>query len=393
VIGPFHGGRTLMRGGAAVGGVGLLLAALGALLDLRSALYSWLFAFVFWVGLSVGALLLLATLHATGARWSVVLRRVLEQMAFTVVLFPVLFLPVVIWANELFPWIDPAKAHFTPEELHKVQGKQVYLNVPFFLLRAAVYFAVWCAVAWLLQRWSRRQDDSGHLRLTVWQRRLAGGSLPFVALALSFASLDWLMSLEPLFVSTIYGTYYFAASFLGALALWALAAAWGQRTELFLGMLRVPHLHSLGKLIFAFTLFWAYIAFDQYMLVWLANIPEEVAWYDIRTEGGWAYVFGFLVLGRFALPFFVLLSRRIKESPGGLLVVCGWTFLAHVVDVYWLVFPAWHHRAPVFHWTQPCAFFGIGGLWVAFCVWRLRQGYALPIRDPYLYESLRYHPS
>jgi hypothetical protein len=387
----FEGGRRLMLASAAIGLVGLLLALAGLVLDPGDAAISWLFAFDFWMGLSLGSLILLGAFHTSHAKWPVVLRRVIEVMGSTVWLLPLLFIPVLLSMKHLFPWVAPP-SHLTPHELELLHHKAAYLNVPFFVIRAGSFFVLWAVVAWLLERWSRQQDETGEPSLTARQWKLGAATLPLVALALSFATLDWLMSLEPRWVSTIYALYFFSGGFLAVLAILSLVAVHGQRSSLFRGLLRPAHFHSLGKLILGFTAFWAYMAFSQYMLVWIADLPEEVPWYLKRTTGGWNVLFLFLALGRFLLPFFVLLSKSVKLSALGLTVVASWTLFAHLVDVYWLILPARYEAAPVLHWTQPCALVGMGGLFVAFALWRLRSGYPIPVRDPFLLESLQYNP-
>ncbi|HSP79885.1 MAG TPA: hypothetical protein VLQ93_15235 [Myxococcaceae bacterium] len=389
VMERYTGGRKPMLTFAGAGMLGLAVTALGWGVDTRRALFSWLFAYAYWVGLAVAALILLGTWHASRARWPVVLRRMLETMAGTLPLLALLFLPILLGAHELFLW-----THETPplseHELELLRHKQPYLNLPFWGARAALYFALWIAVSELLLRWSRRQDESGELKLTTWQRRLGAGSLPAVAVALSFASLDWLLSLEPLFVSTIFGLYYFAGAFVGVLAALTLATLLARGPRLYGTLTNPSHLASLGKFLLAFTVFWAYIAYCQYFLIWIANLPAEVGWYIKRTTGAWEEVALAVVVGRFILPFFVLLSRPLKQSRALLGVVAGWLLVAHALDVYWLVLPVVEPEGPALHWADVAAFVGVGGSVVAFALWRLRGHATLPVGDPYLYESLGY---
>ncbi|MBX5480493.1 MAG: hypothetical protein IRZ16_01400 [Myxococcaceae bacterium] len=380
-----------MRASLAGGGVLCVLALLGFFADPREAALSWLFAFDLWLGLAVAALLLLGILHASRARWSVVVRRLLEAMALTVIVFPVLFVPILLARAQLFVWVTPP-ATLTTKELTLLHHKSAYLNVPFFTGRAAAYFVIWCGFAIALWLWSRRQDESGAPEATVRLWRVGALSLPPVGLAFSFASLDWMMALEPYWSSTIYGVYFFAGAVLAVIAVVTFATAWGGPQNAIGIHLNPHHLHSLGKLLLAFTCFWAYIAYSQYMLIWIAHLPEEVRWYLPRTTGGWQVFFVFLILGRFLLPFFLLLSRRVNARREPLLGLSAWTFLVHVVDVYWLVFPALHPGSPAFHWTQPVAFLGIGGLCVGFTLFALRGGYPIPVKDPFLFDSLEYRP-
>lgn len=383
----FQGGRRAVLAGAVVGALGLLATLLGGLADARQALFDYLFAWAYWTGLCVGALALLATFHTTGARWAVALRRALEQVAGAMPLLALLFLPVALGMRELYAWMRP-----TPElgehALHLLAHKRPYLNAPFFLVRAAVCLAAWWAVSALLLRWSRRQDASGALETLVWQRRLAAGALPVLGVTLSFALQDWLMSLEPNWESTVYALYVFSGAFAGALALLSLLAALLRGPTQFGALLGPGHYQRLGTLLFALVCFWAYIGFSQYLLIWIASLPREVPWYRARLGGGWGTVAVLVALLHFALPFFLLLSRKLKQRPRALAGVALLILLAHVLDTYWLVLPALHPGGLSFHWTSVTAFLGVGGLALAFTAWRARGDYPVPVRDPYLLHSL-----
>jgi hypothetical protein len=387
----FQGGRRLILAAGGVGVAGLTLTGLGGLADPRQALASYLVAFVYWVGIALGALILLGALHAAKARWPVVLRRFLETIPQTLPLFALLFVPIALGMRHLFSWVDPSGA--SGELLHAIEHKRPYLNVPFFLGRAAFYFTVWIVVATLLRRWSVRQDTEGGHLLTAWQRRLGTGALPFLALTLSFASFDWMMSLDPRFFSTIFGVYWFAGSFLSCFAVLIIAtAATRGHPGQFGHQLNADHVHSLGKFLLAFTAFWAYIGFSQFMLIWIANIPEEIPWYVVRTDSPWGKVGIFLAVAHFAIPFFLLLSRDLKRDPRRLAGVAAWLLMVHLVDLHWVIMPRIHQAGPHLSWLDLTAFVGVGGLALAFLVWRMRGAATVPLRDPYLEESLRYQP-
>jgi hypothetical protein len=388
---PYTGGRRLATGAAVVAAVGLGLTALGAAGNPRQALASYLVAFVYWLGLALGALIMLGAFHASKARWPVVLRRFLETIPLTIPLFAVLFVPIALGLKHVFVWVDAGA--LTGELAKVVAQKAPYLNVRFFLVRAVVYFAVWILVAHLLRSWSVRQDRSGGHELTLRQRRLGGAALPFLALTMSFAAFDWMMSIDPRFYSTIFGVYWFAGSFLGAFALLVLAtAATRDRPEHFGHHLNADHVHSLGKFMLAFTAFWAYVAFSQFMLIWIANIPEEVPWYVVRTASPWGRVGIFLAVGHFVVPFFLLLSRPLKRDPRRLAWVAGWILLVHLVDLHWIVMPRIHEAGPSPSWLDLTAFVGVGAAFLAVLVVRMRGAATVPVRDPYLEESLRYQP-
>ena len=389
---PYTGGRRLARWAALAGGAGLVLTGVGAAFDLRRALYAYLVAFAYWLGVALGMLILLGSFHASSARWPVVLRRFVEHVPAVIPLFVVLFLPIVLGRHSLFPWTNPQA--FTGEARHLVEHKHPYLNTPFFLLRAAFYFASWVAVAELLRRWSLRQDRAGGITLTRWQRRLGAGSLPLLALTISFAAFDWLMSVDPRFSSTIFGVYWFAGSFLAAFAVIAVAGALTRGDPSQFGAhMSAEHFHSVGKFLLAFVAFWAYIAFSQLLLIWIANVPDEVPWYILRINGGWGWVGAFLVVFHFVVPFFLLLSRDLKRNPRPLALLAVWILLVHFVDLYWLVMPHLDPGGPRPSLWDLTACVGVGGLAVAFTVLRMRGSAAVPLRDPYLDESLRYLPS
>jgi hypothetical protein len=348
-------------------------------------------AFVYWVGIALGALILLGALHASSARWSVVLRRFVETVPQSLPLFALLFVPIALGMGRLFVWVDP---HGLQGELaHAVESKLPYLNPRAFLVRAVVYFVFWIAVAHLLRTWSVRQDSAGGIALTRRQRRLGTGALPFLALTLTFAAFDWMMSLDPRFFSTIFGVYWFAGSFMATFAVVILAATATRDDPAAFGHhMNLEHFHSLGKFLLAFTAFWAYIAFSQFMLIWIANIPEEVPWYILRIDGGWRWVGAFLALFHFVVPFFLLLSRDLKRSPRALSAVAAWLLVAHWVDLYWLVMPHLHPDGPrpwIFDLT---AFVGVGAAAAAFTLLRMRGAATVPVRDPHLEDSLRYLP-
>ena len=389
VMERFTGGRGPMLAAAAVGAVGLGVTGAGFAVDTRRALFGYLFAFAYWAGIAVASLLLLGAWHASRARWPVVLRRMLETMAATLPLFALLFLPILVGASHLYPWLGEPPP-LSEKDLKKLEHKRAWLNQPFWVVRSALYFAVWSAVGEFLLRWSRRQDDTGELKLTQWQWWLGAGALPLVGLAMSFASLDWLMSLEPLFVSTVYGLYWFSGAFVGALAMLTLATTLARGPNLYGELVNDSHRASLGKFLFAFSVFWAYMAFSQFFLIWIANLPHEVPWYVLRARGAWEPVALFIVNARFLLPFFVLLSRPFKQHRRTLAVTAVWLLLAHGVDTWWLVVPVVSPEGPRVHWADVSAFLGVGGAAVAFTLWRLRGHATVPVGDPYLRESLGY---
>jgi hypothetical protein len=389
-----RGGGAAFRWSLGLGVVGLTATAafyfLGGPAAHATVLGGYLVAFTYWVGIAVTATIWNATFHAAAAKWMVVLRRPLESIGATLPIFILLFLPILLGMSTVFPWVHPSSA-MSAEQLELLSHKAPYLNVPSFLIRAAVYFAVWWFVADRLRRWSLKQDEVGGTEPTRHMRRLGAGSLPFLGLTITFAGFDWLMSVDPFWISTIFGAYYFAGSFLSVMCVVSVVIALTQKDSKGLGgVVSKHHLYNVGKLMLAFTAFWTYCAFSQFMLIWIANIPEESAWYVVRMRGGWSNVGVFLIVANFFIPFFTLLSRSLKFHPRRLAVVAVWLLVVHYVDIYWLVMPGLFPAGPQPHLAHLTACVGVGGMAVATALWRARGHFAIPVKDPNLTYSVRY---
>jgi hypothetical protein len=389
----FQGGRAAMRNAIIVGVLGLAGFAVGLAKDPNAAYQAYLIAFAYWAGVAIGSLLLLMIFHAFHAKWMTVLRRPIEAMAASMPIFVLLFIPVAMGlvSGKLFPWTNPGDMHLTAEQFTLLtEHKAKYLNIPFFLVRTGIYFVVTIFLSQRLFGFSTRQDATGEVELTVKQRRLSAGGLPFLALVIAFASFDWLMSLTPFWFSTMFGVYYFAGSFLTALAIVAILNARARGKDLYGDLVSPEHSHNVGKLMFAFTCFWTYIAFSQFMLIWIANLPEETPFFTLRMKEVWRPVSIALLICHFFIPFFILLSRKLKRKPGRLALVACWLVLVNLLDLYWLVVPTFSPDAITFPLALIPAWVGIGGIGVAFAIWRLRGHYTVPVRDPFLSVSLRY---
>ena len=386
------GGRTFTLA-LGLGVVGLLVTAVAYATDTGgrpAVLAGYLIAFAYWVGIAITASIWNAIFHASAARWMTVFRRVFETMGSAVPIFILLFIPIAVGMPVLFPWVNPSN-QMSHEQLELLTHKALWLNVPGFLLRAAVYFLIWVVVNQLLRGWSLRQDQEGGLEPTRKMRRYGSGAIPFLGLSITFAAFDWLMSVDPFWYSTIFGAYYFAGSFVACIALLTVITVRNRNDQRhFGGLVTRHHTHNLGKLMLAFIAFWTYIAFSQFMLIWIANIPEEASWYVVRMKGGWAGVGIFLVITHFVIPFFTLLSRGLKFNPRGLAFMAVWILVVHWVDLTWLVLPALHPEGFYLHWTGITSMVGVGGVAIAFARWRAAGYFTLPVKDPYLADSLRY---
>jgi hypothetical protein len=323
------------------------------------------------------------------ATWPVAIRRLAEAITGALPILAVLFLPLLFGLEPLYDaWLRPESIE-DDRVRSLIVHKEPYLNLEFFLIRTGVYFVIWIASGALLRRWSLRGDADPVLAASGRLQALSAGALPLVALALSFASFDWLMSLAPTWFSTMYPLYVFAGGFVSAIALLTVLALAAEQSGLLPG-LSESHYYALGRLLLAFTIFWAYTAFFQFLLIWIANRPDEVEFYIRRVRGGWLSVSVILVFAQFVIPFIVLLSYRLKRQATWLSVVAVWILVAHYIDVHWLVVPEMQSRRPPYHWLDAAAFLAVFGASVAFAAARLRGERMAPINDPALTAAFRY---
>jgi hypothetical protein len=374
--------------GAGVFGILATVAAIFALgTEARSrALQSYLVAYCYFLSLTLGALFFVLIQHLTRAGWSVVVRRLAEGFTRTFVLLAVLILPIVLGMREIFEWTHPEVAAGSP----LLQSKRFYLNTPFFLSRLAFYFAAWILLSEWLSRRSLEQDRTGDPAVTTRMQKVAAPSMFLFALTTTFVAFDLLMSLEWSWYSTIFGVYFFSGSVLGFFALLPLTSFLLQRSGRLTGVISTEHYHDMGKLMFAFVVFWSYIAFSQYMLYWYANIPEETAWFLQRQTGEWTAFSYFMLLGHFLVPFLALISRTPKRRPWALSLGACWVLLVHWADLYYLAMPRLSEGKVPFHILDLTTFVAVGGLWVGVFALRMRQHSLIPERDPRLPESLAF---
>lgn len=374
-----------------VGIAGLALSLVGYFVDATHFFLSYMTSFFFWLTIALGGLFFTMLHHLTGARWSTVVRRMSESAAGTLPLMLVLFVPLVFGLHELFHWshaevLDPTSPAF--DEL--IKEKELYLNTPFFYIRAAVYFAVWIFLAWKLTSLSRRQDDGHDDALIRRLRRLSAPGMVAFALTITFASFDWLMSLDAHWFSTIFGVYVFTGAFLAILTFMIVVGWWMRRGGVLENVITVEHYHDLAKLTFGFIIFWAYMAFSQYFLIWYANIPEENYWYLYRWENSWKYVSLLVLFGHFVVPFLGLLTRAAKRSVGYLGFMSIWILIMHWVDLYWLAMPTHYQNGVHFSWMDLTTFLGVGGLFVWYFWRRYSAGALVPLKDPTLTASIQF---
>jgi hypothetical protein len=385
-IPPGHAWNRLpvIAGGAAVLGAAAC-AILGAA-NPKQFFFSWLVSFLFFLSLALGGLFFVLIQYAAQGGWGIVLRRIGETVFATLPVMAALSLPVFLGLHDLYEWAHAGAA----EHDALLQWKAPFLNVPFFLARAVLYFVIWSFIAVLYYRGSCGQDATGDPAVSARLRRFAGPSLIVLALTQTFASIDWIMSLTPHWYSTMFGVYFFAGSFVGFIALLSVVTVAMQRAGLVGTVISAEHLHDVGKFLFAFTAFWAYISFSQFFLMWYANVPEETIWYKARMTGSWMTVSLVLMVGHFVAPFFYLMGRRVKRNGFTLALGGAWLLAMHFLDLYWQVMPTLHPEGISPSVLDVAAVVTVGGCFVAAASWLLRRQALVPVRDPRLDESLAF---
>ena len=382
-LGPDHALSGLRRRAVVAGGVGLVALAIGSLVDPTQVLRSYLVAFLFWTGLALGCLALLMIHTVTGGRWGAAIRRLLEAGTSLLPVLAVAFLPIAFGIRTLYPWARPDVIASDPF----VQHARPFLNVPFFLVRTAIYFGTWIAIARTFARWSLIQDVASDGALVRRLELLARGSLVALGLTISFAAIDWMISLELHWFSTIYGLIFMGGAAVTAFAFVIPVAAILAAREGTGQVMDRDAFHDLGKLLLAFVMIWAYFSFSQFLLTWSANLPEEIPWYLRRLRGGWQWLALALVAFHLALPFAVLLSRDVKRHAARLSRIALVLLVARWIDVYWMVAPSLAPGGLRLHWLDVAAMAGLGGIWVSVFVRRLEGAPLIPLHDPNFEEA------
>jgi hypothetical protein len=367
-----------------IGVAGILLVITGFLLDRELALRSYLFGYLYWVGMALGCMGILLMHHTVGGKWGMLIRRMCEAGCRTLPYMAILIIPILLSLSTLYPWARPDAIHNA-----NIQAKAAYLNQPFFLARAAFYFVVWTFYAWRLSKWSAEQDQTGDEALVGKMRAVSAPGLVVFTFVTTFAFIDWIMSLEPNWFSTIYGAMFLIGQMLESFAfVIALVIILSKQSPL-KEYVTTQHLHDLGNMMFAFMVLWAYLSFSQFLIIWAGNLPEETPWYLRRLRGGWGWVALTLVIFHFATPFVLLLMRKTKRNAARLFKVCVLMVAIRLVDVYWIVKPAFYNEQLHIHWLDFVTPFAIGGLWMALFFWQLNARPLVPLKDPRLYGAPR----
>jgi hypothetical protein len=324
--------------------------------------------------------------HLTGGRWGLAIRRLLEAGTRTVPVLVLLFLPVVFGLKRIYPWAGSEPADATIR--HAVELKHAYLNVPFFLGRAAFYFAVWFVLAYFLNRVSLETDAGLDVRRARQMRSLSGGGLLLMGLTITFMSVDWAMSLDPRWFSSIYGMLFMIGTALSALALCIVVITRIAGSGPLSVVANADTLHDLGKLLLAFIMVWAYFSYSQFLIIWSGNLPEEIPWYLRRFHGVWRFIGLFLVVFHFAVPFLILLSRNVKRRAKTVGMVALWILAVRAIDLFWLVRPEFPQTGFALHWLDLTLPIGLGGVWLGVFARQLKTRPLLPLGEPEVRQML-----
>jgi hypothetical protein len=366
------------------GGVGGAVSLIGLFSHPAQFFQSYLMAYMFVLGATLGCLALGMIHQLSGGAWGVVTRRLIGAASRVLPVLTLLFLPIAFGIGHLYDW---SHADIVAADV-VLRGKRVYLNTPFFLARAAVYFLAWNALTYFLNKWSLEQDRSPDPRIARRMQRLSGGGLLVYGLTVTFASFDWLMSLDPHWYSTIYGVLLMGGQGLTALAFLIVALAWLSRRQPLDAIVVPGHFHDLANLMLAFVMLWAYFSFSQYLIIWSGNLPEEITWYVNRQHDGWRFVGPGLIVFHFAVPFLLLLFRSVKRAPTTVWKVAVGILVAKLVDLFWLIAPRFHPDRLFVSWMDVVLPLSLVALWLGCFIWQLRGRAILPVHDPQFEEAL-----
>jgi hypothetical protein len=364
--------------------VGLMLCGAGAALDPTQFSYSWLFAFAYFFTLCAGCFFWTIVHYAVDADWTVVVRRQLENIALLMVVVAICFIPIFLLRHHLYEWMN-----IPPGKEENLDSKRAYLNLGFFVVRAVVFLGFFVFAAYLLRKFSVSQDKDGNPRFTIWLRKVSFASLPLFAISVTFGAYDWLLGLNYRWFSTMFGVYIFAGAAGASMSLLVLVITGLRNAGYLKDVVTKEHYHIMGKWMFAFCVFWAYIGFGQYMLIWYANLPEETQYFLTRNTESWWYLSMLLVFGRFFGPFLILLLQGIKKHPHQLCYVAIWILFMQLLDMYIVVLPSLHGTGVHLSLWDFAAVIAIGAS-LAFVYLRIVGKTSLfPVRDPRLVESLK----
>ena len=372
-----------------IGAVGLIATIIGYFFDADQFFFSYIVSFSFFTGIALAALIMVMLHHITRSSWGVVFRRIAETFSANLWIWAIFILPVLLGIHNLYHWSHPELLDYSSSEFDKIiSGKSAYLNSTFFIIRQVIYFVIWGYLGYKLHKVSVEMDKTGDWGLTSLLRKVSAPGIPLFALTIAFASFDWLMSLDPHWFSTMFGVYFFSISFQAFWPVMILLVFYMQRKGILANTIRQVHIYDLGAWFFAFTVFYAYIAFSQFLLIYYANIPEETIWYFHRLEGGWEFIAFSLLIFRFAVPFLILLNREAKKNRTVLGGVSVLVLIIHFAEIYWIAMPALYDHGISFSWMDITAFLGLGGLFFGLFFHTFKKHSMVPKNDPKLDDCL-----
>jgi hypothetical protein len=378
----------IQRLGMTAAAIGVALTIAGFIMNGQVRFFqAYLVAYTFVFGIVLGSMALLMVQHLSGGAWGVVIRRPLEAAVRTMPVMALLFLPIAAGVSDLYHWSHPDVVANDP----MLQAKQPYLNTTFFYIRQVIYFAIWLTIGWTLTSWSAEQDRSADPGLIRKFSILSGAGLVIYSLTVTFAMVDWTMSVNPHWFSTMWGPLHMVGQGLSAFAFSIATLIVLSQTAPLNRVITSHHLHDLGKLLFAFLMLHAYLSFSQFLIIWSANLAEEIPHYLVRWDSGYQYVSIFMIVGHFALPYALLLSRDVKRDFGRLRLIAMWVLFARIVDYYWHVAPEFHHERLTLGILDIATPIALGGVFLALFAVNLRKYSLLPVNDPGLPKALAHH--
>ncbi|MCB9386011.1 MAG: hypothetical protein H6509_15480 [Bryobacterales bacterium] len=380
----------LQTKGLIVGVAGLVACGAAWAMDAERFYQAYLPGYLFWLAASLGCLGWTMIHHLTEGKWGFPVRRIWEAGSRTVWLMIPLFIPIYLGMHTLFSWTSPEAAHDPI-----LVGKSAYLNEGFFMMRAALYFIIWSGLAFVLSSWSSKQDGEEVEPMRTKMRKLSGAGILMMAITVTFMSVDWAMSVDPHWFSTIFGFLFAASDLLMAMAITILVTKMLWDYEPFHKAVKVNTFHDLGNLLMAFTMLWGYMSFSQFLIIWSGNTQEEVPWYLVRNADAWNVITVILIVFHFCVPFLILLTRKTKRAPSTLVKVAAWLIVMRYIDLYWLIMPSLGshggdtHGAP-FHpsWMDLAVPVALGGIWLGFFAMQLKSRNLAPVADPRFQEAL-----
>jgi len=371
-----------------VGLIALLVSLIGLFMDPSHFWQSYLFAYIFWAGLALGCLGIFFLHNVVGGNWGVAIRRLMESGLQTLPLVLLFAIPVFFALGTIYKWTDASyrAEHFA------VGHKAAYLNPTWFIVRTLLYFAIWLFSGFRILKMANEHDRTGDPALFKRIKARSAPALLVFVITTSLAFIDWIMSLESDWYSTIYGWMFTVGEVLLTFAFLVAVLVLLSKREPFSSFLTRQHYHDLGNLMLAFTMLWAYMSFSQFLIIWAENLPDEIPWYVRRFSGGWGYIAWTISIFQFCLPFFLLLLRFVKKNPTRLRTLAVWIIIMRIVDVFWIVAPAWRQRGLEVYWTDIVALIGLGGIWLAYFIRNLKARPLLPSNDPRdTYSLLKAH--